>query len=49
MQDAIARLYLSSFNISVKPHITEVDAITVEVEFVTIKPINKIYLNLTVS
>lgn len=48
--DAVARNYISDVNsVRVKPHLTEVDAITAEVEFITIKPINKIYLNITVS
>jgi len=48
--DAVARRYISTVNsVRVKPHATEVDAIVVEVEFVTVKPINKIYLNITVS
>jgi hypothetical protein len=48
--DAVARSYISTVNsVRVKPHATEVDAITIEVEFTTIKPINKIYLNITVS
>ena len=45
--DAVARNYISDVNsVRVKPHLTEVDAITAEVEFITIKPINKIYLNI---
>lgn len=48
--DAVARSYISTVNsVRVKAHPTEVDAINIEVEFVTIKPINKIYLNITVS
>lgn len=48
--DAVARNYISEVNaVTVKPHPTEVDAIIAEVEFITIKPINKIYLNITVS
>ncbi len=48
--DAVARNYISTVNsVSVKSHPTEVDAIIAEVEFLTIKPINKIYLNITVS
>lgn len=47
--DAVSRQFISSFNVRVKPHPTEVDAIIIEVEFVTVKPINKIYLNITVS
>lgn len=48
--DAVARQYITDVNsVRVKAHPTEVDAIIVEVEFITIKPINKIYLNITVS
>ena len=48
--DAVSRSYISDVNsVRVKPHPTEVDAIIAEVEFITIKPINKIYLNITVS
>ena len=48
--DAVSRSYISDISsVRVKPHPTEVDAIVAEVEFITIKPINKIYLNITVS
>ncbi len=48
--DAVARSFISDVNtVSVKPHPTQVDAIIIEVEFITIKPINKIFLNITVS
>ena len=48
--DAVSRSYIGAVNsVRVKPHLTEVDAIIIEVEFVTVKPINKIYLNITVS
>jgi hypothetical protein len=48
--DAVARNYISTVNaVRVRPHSTEVDAIIAEVEFIAIKPINKIYLNITVS
>ncbi len=48
--DAVARSYISDVNsVRVRPHPTEVDAIIAEVEFITVKPINKIYLNITVS
>lgn len=48
--DAVARNYISAVNsVRVRAHPTEVDAIMAEVEFSTIKPINKIYLNITVS
>ncbi|KKM96935.1 hypothetical protein LCGC14_1173140 [marine sediment metagenome] len=48
--DAVSRSYISDINsVRVRPHPTEVDAIIAEVEFITVKPINKIYLNITVS
>lgn len=48
--DATARNYISAVNsVSVSEHPTIVDAIIVEAEFYTVKPINKIYLNITVS
>lgn len=49
MSNAVARQYISSFDVSVKSHPTEVDAIVMSVSFETVKPINKIYLNLIVS
>lgn len=50
MGDAVARSYITDVNsVRVRAHPTEVDAIMLEVEFITIKPINKIYLNITVS
>lgn len=48
--DAVSRSYISDINsVRVRAHPTEVDAIIAEVEFITVKPINKIYLNITVS
>ncbi len=48
--DAVARNYISEISsVRVRSHPLEVDAIIAEVEFITIKPINKIYLNITVS
>ena len=48
--DAVARSYISGvLSVKIKSHATEVDAIIAEIEFITVKPINKIYLNITVS
>jgi len=46
---AISAGYISSGSATAKQHATEVDAITIEAQFVTVKPINRIYLNFSVS
>jgi len=52
MTDMIIRQYVNGTNppqVDVVPHATEVDAIIVRVQFSTIKPVHRIYLELTVG
>ena len=49
LNDAVARRLITSYSVAIKNHPSEVDAIKVEASFVTVKPINKIYLDITVS
>ncbi len=52
MTDMVLRGYVQGSpkpEVDVKPHDTETDAIRVRVEFSTIKPVHRIYLDLTVS
>ena len=47
--DAVNNRLISSYNVDVRDHPSEVDAIRAIVNFTTVKPINKIYLDITVS
>jgi hypothetical protein len=46
---AIAAGYISAGTASVEEHATEIDAIVIKASFTTVKPINKIYINFSVS
>jgi len=49
LSTAISAGFISSGVAVARSHATEVDAVVLEVEFVTIKPVNKIYINFQVS